>query len=60
MGQIRKRNQNRGLRKICDCPRARERSASWHFNFKPTIARGTEMAYGARPLSAITEDHIEV
>jgi hypothetical protein len=28
--------------------------------FAASIARGTEMAYGARPLSAITEDDIEV
>jgi hypothetical protein len=28
--------------------------------FAAAIARDTEMAYGARPLSAITEDDIEV
>ena len=37
MGQIRKRAQNRGLRKICDCPRRTWAKCphSWHFNFKP-------------------------
>jgi integrase len=37
MGQIRKRHQNRGLRKICDCPRRTWAKCphSWHFSFKP-------------------------
>ena len=37
MGQIRTRSQNRGLRKICGCPRRNwaKCSHSWHFNFKP-------------------------
>src|SRR5687767_7776258 len=37
MGQIRKRHHNRGLRKICDCPRRTWAKCphSWHFSFKP-------------------------
>src|SRR5687767_5182963 len=37
MGQIRKRQPNRGLRKICDCPRRTWAKCPhpWHFNFKP-------------------------
>jgi integrase len=37
MGQIRKRSQNRGLRKVCGCARRTwaKCSHSWHFNFKP-------------------------
>jgi integrase len=36
MGQIRKRQQNRGLRKICGCARRvwAKCGHSWHFNFK--------------------------
>lgn len=42
MIQIRKRNQNRRLRKICDCPRRKWAKCphSWHFNFKPKGAPG--------------------
>ncbi len=37
MGQTRKRQHNRGLRKICECPRRTWAKCphSWHFNFKP-------------------------
>ena len=35
--QMKTRHQNRGLRKICDCPRRSWAKCphSWHFNFKP-------------------------
>jgi hypothetical protein len=37
MGQIRNRNQNEGIRKICGCSRRKwpKCGHSWHFNFKP-------------------------
>ncbi len=37
MSDKRKRHQNHGLRKICDCPRRTWAKCphSWHFNFKP-------------------------
>jgi integrase len=37
MGRISKRKSNRGLRKICECPRRTWAKCqhSWHFNFKP-------------------------
>jgi integrase len=44
VGQIRKRRQNRGIRKICGCPRRQWPKCphSWHFNFKP---KGGTIAY---------------
>src|SRR5512138_3091978 len=37
MGQLRKRHQNHGLRKVCGCARRKWAKCphSWYFNFKP-------------------------
>jgi len=46
VGEIRKRHQNRGLRKLCDCSRRNWSKCphSWYFNFKPRGGRAYQFS----------------